>query len=367
MRTLLGLLLLVAGASGAARSLGAQGIVAGVVRDEAGLPLAGARISIQRDSVIAVLSRADGSFSVANVPAGQRSIEVMKVGYRPVEAMIMVPADSAVLVNIILVALPQQLPGVVVDAALSNQVRGVVLDRDDKPVDGVIVEVVGLNRKMATGEAGEFWFADLPPGTYLMQWRKTGYAVSHRSVQMVIGIDRDISVRLSPIGKNRFTAELAAVVAAEASVRQGMAGSQAIVIGRDELDTFGKARLVDALRTSSGATAFRDVPQACVLVNGHEPATTGGAGALTRQVVVGGRGPTSIGGNTPGGRVMVPSRTTAVPPPMSWLAHYRANEVEMVEIYPQGSEHSRTLCGRFSTSSGCSCPPDPAGVVIWLR
>nr|MBP7551405.1 hypothetical protein [Gemmatimonadaceae bacterium] len=49
------------------------------------------------------------------------------------------------------------------------------------------------------------------------------------------------------------------------------------------------------------------------------------------------------------------------------LGFFRASEVELVEIFPAGSENSRTFCGRFPPSTGCNCPPDPAGLVVWLR
>jgi hypothetical protein len=49
------------------------------------------------------------------------------------------------------------------------------------------------------------------------------------------------------------------------------------------------------------------------------------------------------------------------------LGFLRASEVELVEIFPEGSDNSRTLCGRFPPSSGCSCPPEPAGIVVWLK
>lgn len=349
-------------------ALAAQGAVGGVVRDESGAPLAGVRISIEHDSVMAVLTSRNGSFVVERVPAGRTHLQASKLGYRPVEAMVTVPRDSAVIVNITLVRMTQQLQDVVVSAGLRNQVRGVVLDSAGAPVPGVIVEVTGLRRRMTTSEDGEFVFTDLDPGVYLMQWRKPGYNVAHRSVRMVDGIERDLSIRLRPIGDTRYTAELAAIVAQEAGRRQGFAGNEAALVGRDELERFGKARLIDVLANSSGGAAFRRVPTTCVLVNGYEAAVTGIAGSMERAGQAA-AGPSSIKGSmdaalNPGAGG---GARNAEAPPMSWLSHFRADEVELVEIYPIGTENSRTLCGRFSMSSGCGCPPDPSGIVLWLR
>lgn len=348
-------------------AMAAQGAIGGVVRDEAGVPLAGVRISVEHDSVMAVLTGRNGSFLVERVPAGRTHIRASKIGYRPVEAMVSVPRDSAVIVNITLVQAPQQLQDVVVTGELRNQVRGVVLDSAGAPVPGVIVEVTGLRRRMTTSEDGEFVFTDLDPGTYLMQWRKPGYTVAHRSVRMVNGIERDLSVRLRPIGDSRYTAELAAIVAQEAGRRQGFAGNGAAIVGRDELDRFGKSRLIDVLANSSGGDAYRRVPTTCLLVNGYEAAVTGIGGFAARPGPAA-AGPQSVKASldaalNPGAG----GARNAGAPAMSWLSHFRADEVEMVEIYPLGTENSRTLCGRFSQSSGCGCPPDPSGIVIWLR
>lgn len=354
------------------------GILTGTVRDSAGLPVPQVRITVARDGApLATLTAADGRFVIEGVPTGQRLLEATKPGYRAAQALVAVPADSAIIVTITLHADAQELPGIVVQAERSNRVSGVVFDRRDRPVANVTVELIGLRRKVATDSAGRFEFLDIDEGLYLVQWRKTGFAVAQHSVRMTQGVDREFAVRLNPIGRERFTAELAATVALEATNRRSHRTGRSAIVGRDELEKFGRTRLIDVLPFSSGADAFRETPLACVLVNGFDAPAAGGSGPLARP----GRakaGPQSI--HAEGEAVRNRSSTTMRSPPgladpLSWLSFFRADEVEMVEIYPEGSEQSRTLCGRFSPSSGCHCgggrrgaePPDPAGFVVWTR
>jgi hypothetical protein len=103
------------------------------------------------------------------------------------------------------------------------------------------------------------------------------------------------------------------------------------------------------------------VNQSCILVNGHEPVTTSTAAEqFAAQTNT---------STAPGFFRNAPSRSAAVGTrqPGGWLSFFRANEVEMIELYTEGSENSRTVCGRFQASSGCSCPPEPSALVIWLR
>lgn len=335
----------------------AQGAIVGVVRDEGGVPLADVRISIDSGRR-AVLTARDGRFQLLAVAAGAQTLAARKIGYLPASARLTVPDDSAVTVDIVLIRDAMRLPGVVVDADIKNRVGGVVIDRKNQPISGVVVDVIGLNMRVETGEDGRFAFLDLDPGLYLVQWRKKGYEVAQFSVRIVHDLDRDLAVRMYLADNERYTPELAAVVALEATRRQGMAGGRATIVGRDELERWEEAPLGVALNGSSGAIALREAGLSCVIVNGHDVlnATTERTRTSTRR-----RGPTSA--------VAGPPR----PEPISaaagggWLAYFRADEVEMVEIYPEGSENSRTLCARFRPSSGCSCPPEPAGVVIWLK
>lgn len=340
-----------------------QGAVTGYVRDATGAAVPEARVSIEA-LARQVRSGADGSFTIAGLPVGSHEIAVRKLGFREARAMIPIIADSTINIGIVLVASPQQLGRVVVEAGVLNQVTGTVFDELDRPVPGVVIEVLGLDRQVMTQEDGRFLLLDLKPGSYLLQFRKPGYRVGQYGLRMVAEIERDISHRMRPLGDSRFTPELAEIVAVEANRRQGMRGAQARMVGRDELERWGNQPLDLALQGTSAGVVIREVNSSCLLINGHEPASVDNAGSGFRGITTR-RGPTTImngGGGRGAPSVSLPRTASG-----GWLGFFRANEVELVEVYPVGTENSRTFCGRFPPSSGCSCPPDPSGIVIWLR
>ena len=340
------------------------GAVAGVVRDAAGAPVREARVAIEA-LARQVRTGADGGFTLAGLPAGSYEISVRRLGFVEARAMIPIIADSTLNIGIALVEAPQQLGRVVVEASVLNQVTGTVLDERDQPVPGVVVDVLGLDMKAMTQEDGRFLLLDLRPGNYLLQFRKPGYRVGQYGLRMVAEIEREITTRLRPLGDSRFTPELAEIVARESDHRQGMRGALAVIVGRDQLERWGAQPLDLALQGTSAAVVLRDVNRACVLLNGWEPATVENAGGGFMSASTS-RGPTSIPG---GGGARGRTSASEIAPTASggWLGFFRANEVELVEIYPVGSETSRTFCGRFPPSSGCSCPPEPSGIVLWLR
>jgi Arc/MetJ family transcription regulator len=210
----------------------------------------------------------------------------------------------------------------------------------------------------------------MKPGVYLVQWRKRDFAVAQYGITMEAKEQLRFNVKLGPAEREfRTNADLAAVVAQEATRRIGMKGVKAVIVSRAELERFGSIRLDAALRESSAAMAMREVRQACALIDGHESLDAGGKAEIM-PVFRRDRGPTSIHaeGVAVRDRASAPSGPPRpLPPPGSWVSHFQADEVEMIEVYPEGSENSRTMCGRFRPSSGCSCPPDPSGLVIWLR
>lgn len=341
----------------------AVGAITGLVLDEAGSPLANARVTIEA-LARETRTNAEGEFTLYNVPAGAIGLSVRQVGYRAANATLEVVAGSTINIQVRLVLISASLDAVVVRESLLNQINGMVVDERDKPIAGVVVEVLGLNRRMITGADGRYMLVDLQPGSYLLQFRASGYRVAQYGVRMVAQIDRDITTRLRPFGANdRLSVEVAAAVALEAHRRQGMRGGRSVIIGRDQLERFDNAPLSVALAGTEAAIVLPEVNTACLLVDGHEPtiastARSGFEGPSTR------RGPVSINSN--GRSPSAVNGGTQAVNTGGWLSFFRANEVELVEIYPVGSEYSRTLCGRFPPSSGCACPPEPSGIVIWL-
>lgn len=342
------------------------GAIAGVVRDERGQPMARARVAIEA-LALQTFTDSAGRFVLAGLPARTTSVVVRFLGYRPAVATISVPAGQTLNLGISMVPLAERLDAVVVQAAILNQVAGLVTTDEGQPVADVTVDVLGLNRRIATNGDGRFLITDLNPGSYILQFRKTGYRVSQYALRMIAQIDRDVTIKLRPIdASDSFTPELAVQVALETNRRIGFRGAQSMVVGREDLERWDTAPLGIALNGTFAGNIIREVPAACILVNGYEPLSTviggsGFAGLGSRR-----NAPTSI--NAAGTmRTQSVDRGTGGGGTGGWLNFFRANEVELVELYTPGSENSRTLCNRFPPSSGCACPPDPAGIVIWLK
>jgi len=321
------------------------GMITGTVKDENGAPLVGVTITVG-GGMRQARTVEEGRFFIDGVRAGFTELLVRQIGYRPIRTQVQVRADSAIVLAVTLVSEGQRLPGVVIEEQLFNQLGGIVVDEELRPVAGATVDIIGARRKTVTDAEGRFVFVDVDPGNYVLEVRATGFALARRGVEMIARIERDLAIRLHAGADARVSAELAAVVAQEADRRRSLAGARAIIVSRAELEKWEDAPLLDALKGSSAATAIRDV----------------GPPSMGRGVTsFGGRG--SGGGRTPVSCVLIDGHEAAQ---TNLLAFFRASEVELVEVYPAGTENSRTLCGRFPPSSGCSCPPEPAGVVVWL-
>lgn len=344
----------------------AVGAIAGVVRDERGQPMAGARVGIE---VLAVQTRTDslGRFVLAGLPARSVDVVFRFLGYRPAIATVGVPEGQTLNLGITMVPVAERLDAVVVQAAILNQVTGLITTDAGQPIPDVTVDVLGLNRRIASNGEGRFLLTDLNPGSYILQFRKSGYRVSQYALRMIAQIDRDITIKMRPLeASDAFSPEIAAQVALETNRRIGFRGAQSMVVGREELERWDTAPLGVALNGSVAGALIREVPAACILVNGYEALST----------VIGGSGFSGLGSRRNAPTSIDPNGTTRTQSVErgfggggtgGWLNFFRANEVELVELYTPGSENSRTLCNRFPPSSGCACPPDPAGIVIWLK
>jgi hypothetical protein len=348
------------------RQVRPTGAIAGVVRDVNGQPLADVRILIESLTWQARTSDA-GGFIIEGLPPGTHLVRFRKVGYQEAFADIPVIADSGVTVNVTMAPIAEQLDAVVIEGTILNQVTGLVTDESGTPMAGVVVEILGMNFRLETNEQGRYVLLDLKPGNYLLQFRAPGYRVSQYGLRMVAQIERDITTKLQRArAGDRMSAAVAASVALEAHRRQSLRGTQSILMGRDELERYDTAPLGDALLNSRAGLLLREVNTSCILINGHEPLSGSTAAeqleSLTRLQGAGGFG-TRAGGAQ--GAVAGPTGSARVQG--GWLNFFRANEVELLEIYTEGSENSRTVCGRFPPSSGCTCPPLPSAIVIWLR
>jgi TonB-linked SusC/RagA family outer membrane protein len=110
-------LLTLAGIAGTARPATAQatGTIAGAVTDQAGQPVAGARIAIVGTTLVG-LTKADGQYVISNVPAGAATVRIALIGYAAVSRSVTVVADETVRVDAALTQAPFTLDAIVTTA-----------------------------------------------------------------------------------------------------------------------------------------------------------------------------------------------------------------------------------------------------------
>ena len=100
-------------ASAFAQAAGQNGTITGKVVDTHGAAVASAQVFIDR-TALGTLTRADGSYSISDVPAGSHLLRTRLIGFRPDSASITVMAGQQATHDFTLVADPLQLQAVVV-------------------------------------------------------------------------------------------------------------------------------------------------------------------------------------------------------------------------------------------------------------
>ena len=354
------------------------GVLAGTITDLTGRPLDGADIVVFGTAMRAK-SRADGKFALAGIPVGDYEVIFRKLGFAPGEFTANVTAGLQQNVIVKLEPLTRQLDTVTVTAEVFNEMAGLITDTVGNPIEGVDVRIVGSELRMHTRDDGRFLFLDVPTGRYLIQMRKLGWRPVQRSVEMVKRLDRHLTVRMSSLAQGLSPVMIteqsgygrAEVAVRDFEVRRKMAGSEADMITRDDLAELGKAPLTWAIRMKGKGIAAKDLAGiSCVLVDGDVPAPASRAASDgTRVQTQGGGG--RISGTTAGtlraqrgaARAATPKGETTP------LGFFFADQVEAIELYPEGSEMSSTACGRLTHVNGCDCDAarPPPVVVVWLR
>lgn len=336
------------------------GVVAGTVRDPQGDALEGALIEIL-GSGRSTRSVTDGRFVIDYVPAGPSTLRFSLQGYLPAQADIRVADDSATTLEVVLVPDGQPLAPVRVIGKSRGRIFGSVVDSLGRPLPGVSVGLVGTRGTTMTDSAGSFRFLDLAPGQYLVEARRVGFELSRYPVRMTDNLERIVTMRLraGPMALSRVELHNTEVAAQEAQSRLAMRSmTKSFIMSREDLREFGRAPLDVVLARS----AFRD----------YLRGTKWDAGALDTMCVL-------VDGWRALGRGLAPidergsgsTRLKSSPETGGWLRTFYADEVEMLEVHVSDQDQSRTLCGRFTYGTGCSCNPpymtSPPTVVIWLK
>jgi hypothetical protein len=153
-----------------AGAAGRPGAVYGNVADARGMPVDGAQVVLTDEEGIPktdpVLTRADGTYRLDNVPAGSYRLAIRKEGFAPYTDSLTVEAGLETAANAILHG--------------AGSIRGVIRNKQGGPVRDADVTIrdtannlVGL--PMKTGEDGVYAASGLPEGAYLVDVRAAGY------------------------------------------------------------------------------------------------------------------------------------------------------------------------------------------------
>ncbi|MBI2796751.1 MAG: carboxypeptidase regulatory-like domain-containing protein [Gemmatimonadetes bacterium] len=350
----------------------ASGALVGKITDQGGKPLGGADIVVQ-GTAMRVKSRNDGSFTLAGIPVGDWDILFRKLGYDPAEFTLNVVPGQQISVAIKLGQLSQKLDTVTITAEVFNEFAGLVTDSLDRPLEGVEITIEGSEHRYTTRADGRFLFLDIPPGKYILRFRKMGYRARQQALQMVKRIDRNLTVRMGQLAQSLSAVEITAesgfsgrdsVAQRDFAVRRKMSGTQADFISREDLADAGKSPLNLAIRqVARGIPAKELWNAACVLVDGQRPLIDP---STPIQLANGGSGG-AFGGSAsnPSGERNIPGGAG-----FTTLQTIFADQVELVEVYPAGSENSLTACARFPiTIPQCDCNAARSRpiVVVWLR
>ncbi|PYP94449.1 MAG: hypothetical protein DMD38_15745 [Gemmatimonadetes bacterium] len=104
------------GIAGPARAQGGTGVLVGAVHDSANVTVSGARVDVP-GTAVGVVTSADGSFRLVNIPAGSRTVVVHRLGFAPDSARVEIRAGGTAVHNFVLAPAAVNLANIVVRAS----------------------------------------------------------------------------------------------------------------------------------------------------------------------------------------------------------------------------------------------------------
>jgi hypothetical protein len=337
--------------------------LAGVVRDSTGVPLADVEV-ILRDGGRATRTSGQGEFTLEAAP-GPHGVWFRRLGYRSVEYNWRAEAGKRIEISVALAAIPRQLDPVVVRAEEDRRAQsrasllGIVLDTNGAAIPEAEVQLVGADIAGTTRANGGFLFKPLGVGTYVVRVRKLGYAPATVTLQLVPDDDHEVVVYLRPLARN-----LDPFVVTE---RSGFGRDQTVW---DELDRrkryqsfqtrlFGPEDLKSFYGVDLEAATVR------MGLNSPRPSIAGGQ---SRSMMSGGRA--LPGASTPSAEphyaCLLLNGKEGI---YANLGLYGTDDLEMLEVYPPGTELTGTV-GWYFHDSRCrprSLFEHPTYYVLWFK
>jgi len=313
----------------------------GVVKDLAGLPIANARVQVA-DLRRSINTRDDGSFALRALPSGDTlQLIVARIGYRPLHIeLTLVPGDNAL--EVALEPIAQQLDAVRTSTEQTG-VFGVVGDTAYEVVQEARVRLTaGGDAERLTNPLGQFAFETVPAGANFLEIRKAGFKPRLISFMQPAKGGTKLAIWMTPLGprdaagKSEFENRTVTALY-DFRARARYKNSGAALITRDMLARYGIGRRLSE-------------------------AIDGMPGSLTRNIQ-----------SRDIGRVI----QDEIEVQGFTLEDFNADDVEMVELYPAGTDLASAIrtgsSMRRTTSmtsmSGSGARSATAGSVarVWLR
>ena len=168
---------------------GTTGSVAGTVTDaDTGLPIAGATVAT--DTGQSDQTAANGSYTVNNVPAGQRQVTASATGYNPQTATVQVNAGQTANRDFALTP----------SGPTTGSVAGTVTDASTGlPIAGATV-ATDTGQSDQTAANGTYTINNVPPGQRQVTASATGYDPESATVQVNAGQTANQDFALTPSG-----------------------------------------------------------------------------------------------------------------------------------------------------------------------
>jgi hypothetical protein len=340
-------------------------VLTGIVKDEYGEPIPSARISVERSS-ITVQTDTLGVFRVETIP-GDYNVVFRHLGYEPADFSWRAVSGQAIDLSIRLNRIPQGLDTVVIHdshnrASGTSFMKGVVLDANLQPLPGAELQLIGTGHHAMSYASGEFFFAALSKGTYILRARRMGYSPANVTLRIESDEKSDIAVTLTPLPNTLPTVEIreqsgfarSNMAWQEFDQRQRWKSSvSSLLVTRDDLAGKGKMPLDLALEATAAAGIMKN--------------SSGRSRSL----------PTSIRPGSNNVRLSALSEiandvcvlVNGLKADRRSLSLFSADEVERVEVIGANSDWTGTVGARMLGVSGCQQEglKHPIYFVVWLR
>jgi len=273
---------LLAAAPSAAAQGGSRSTLIVRVVDEKGAPLAGASVAVRGMNRFGTTG-ATGEVTLADLPQGNRVLEVRRQGYRSRRVAAALGEGETVRREVDLVPEPIALDTMAATARRNarNAPRSLLLvtvvDEKNAPIQGAYVTVGGVEHGETTDREGVAKLAAIPQGNRLVEVKRQGYAYRRVAAEFAGGdtVRKEVAMTPAPI-------ELDGIVVTTwgrsmALVRNGFYDRQ-----RRGFGAFMTRQRLDELRPYRTAEAFRYMRGFMVVPRGSADIVVGTRGGSLR-------------------------------------------------------------------------------------